>query len=174
MQRKFLDVFTGIPSKIHDSRVLKLSFIEKDLPKLCAPRYHIIGDAAYPLREYLLKPFPDYGNLTNQQKVYNKRFCGTRVLIENTFGILKQRFRQFVRIDFHAVDKMSKLVLSCCVLHNLCIDNDDEWEGNDEDEGENAVENEIWVEPIQNNSTRVLLRLAELKRNEICDSFASE
>ncbi|XP_017480720.1 PREDICTED: uncharacterized protein LOC108369998 [Rhagoletis zephyria] len=38
---RFLDVFTGVPSIIHDARVLRLSFIGKELSSACAPKYHL-------------------------------------------------------------------------------------------------------------------------------------
>lgn len=119
---RFLDVYTGVPSKIHDSRILKLSFIGKDLPNLCAPKYHLLGDSAYPLREYILTPFRDYGNLTASEKNYNLKFCQTRVKIENAFGVLKCRFRQLMRLDFNNVENMAKFIIATCVLHNICIE----------------------------------------------------
>lgn len=51
--------------------------------------------------------------------------CGTRVLIENSFGLLKSRFRQLLQVDIHDVDKITKFIISCCVLHNMCIDMED-------------------------------------------------
>ncbi|KAJ8953440.1 hypothetical protein NQ318_023559 [Aromia moschata] len=101
--RKFIDVFTGIPSKIYDARVFKLSFISDKLPQICGNTYHILGDAAYPIRKWLLTPYRDYGNLTNEQRTYNYKFSATRVRIENTFGIFKQRFRQLLKVDLWAV-----------------------------------------------------------------------
>ncbi|XP_036343532.1 putative nuclease HARBI1 [Rhagoletis pomonella] len=93
---KFIDVFTSVPSKVHDSRVLKLPFIGKELQKLCLPKYHLLGDSAYPIRNYLLTPYGDYGNLTEHEKTYNYNFSQTRVRIENAFGLLKCRFRQLM------------------------------------------------------------------------------
>ncbi|XP_037826502.1 putative nuclease HARBI1 [Lucilia sericata] len=75
---RFLDVYTGVPSK--------------ELQNLCAPNYHLLGDSAYPLREYLLTPFHDYGNLSDSEKNYNLKFCQSRVKIQNAFGVLKSRF----------------------------------------------------------------------------------
>lgn len=34
-RKRFVDVFTGIPGKIYDLRVLKLSDIYEDLPGIC-------------------------------------------------------------------------------------------------------------------------------------------
>lgn len=125
-ERRFIDIFTGIPGKVHDSRVLKMSPISSQLQNICCEnagenKYHIIGDGAYPIRPWLLTPFKDYGTLTQEQKIYNEKFSATRVLIENTFGILKGRFRQLLLIDMPSVEKITKFILSCCILHNLCI-----------------------------------------------------
>ncbi|KAB0802301.1 hypothetical protein PPYR_04487 [Photinus pyralis] len=34
-KRRFLDIFTGLPGKIHDSRVFKMSDISRQLPEIC-------------------------------------------------------------------------------------------------------------------------------------------
>ena len=82
-------MFTGISSKIHDARPFKLSDISQQLPQICEhKKCHILGDGAYPIREVIMVPYKDYGNLSENNKKFNKRFCATRVLIENTFGLL--------------------------------------------------------------------------------------
>lgn len=127
-KKRFIDVFTGAPGKIHDARVFALSDISKELPSICGTKYHIIGDGAYSIREWLLVPYKNYGNFTESQIIFNKTFCATRVLIENTFGLLKSRFRQLLQLDIHYVDKITKFIISCCVLHNMCINMNDEIE----------------------------------------------
>nr|XP_037290847.1 protein ANTAGONIST OF LIKE HETEROCHROMATIN PROTEIN 1-like [Rhipicephalus microplus] len=121
-RKRFLDVSTGAPSKIHDA-------VSKKLPQLCARKYHILGDAAYPSREYLMTPNRDYGSLDASDKAFNAKLSSTRVLIENAFGELKGRFRQLQRADLTTVDNMTKFTLACCVLHNICIDNGDSPDG---------------------------------------------
>lgn len=159
-------MFTGPPGKIHDSRVYKMSFISEELPNICNQRYHIIGDNAYHLREYLLTPYKDYGALTDAERNYNYVFSSTRVLIENTFGILKSRFRQLSCLDFHKVQKISKFILSCCVLHNLCIDKNDFIDSDNDLDDENDLE-------YRNIDERevILRRLGEIKRKRICESL---
>lgn len=162
-RKRFIDTFTGIPSKIHDARVLKLSDICDELPGICeGGKYHILGDGAYPIREWLIIPFKDYGNLSAKEKQFNKMLSATRVLIENAFGLLKGRFRQLIEIDLHTVDKISKFIISCCVLHNLCIDNNDNFdvdiviENNEDYNNEGRGEQEA-----------LLRRLGEIKRNQL-------
>lgn len=98
--KMFLDVFTGIPSKIHDARVLNYHLFQKKLKGICGDRWHILGDSAYPLKKWLLTPYRDYGQLTPAQRNFNYKFCSTRVKIENAFGLLKSKWRQLLRTDF--------------------------------------------------------------------------
>ncbi|XP_011859952.1 PREDICTED: putative nuclease HARBI1 isoform X2 [Vollenhovia emeryi] len=163
VRKRFIDVFTGIPAKIHDARVLKLSDINDDLRRICDRKFHILGDAAYPIREWLLIPYRDYGNLSDKQRQFNKQFCATRVLIENAFGLLKNRFRQLTELDLHSVDKISKFIISCCVLHNFCIDNNDFFIFNDGIELDNQEPN---YEDRGEQET-LLRRLGEIKRDHL-------
>lgn len=160
---RFLDIFTGVSSKIHDSRVLSLSYINETLPTIVGQDRHILGDSAYPICTWLLTPYKDYGNLTPSHVDYNYRFSKTRVKIENAFGLLKSRFRQLIRLDFWKVKTMSRFILSCCVLHNLCIDNNDtiEFEPENQFHGENLDNNLIQA------STNILKRRGEEKRDII-------
>ncbi|XP_058449129.1 putative nuclease HARBI1 [Malaya genurostris] len=123
--KRFMDVCIGAPSKVHDARIFSISPISKELPVLCEGKFHLLGDAAYTLREYLLTPYKDYGTLSPRRRRYNIKHSQTRVKIENAFGLLKQRFRQLIRLDFFDTERASKFVLACCVLHNICIDMDD-------------------------------------------------
>lgn len=141
-KKKFLDVFTGLPGKIHDARVFALSDLSNNLKSLCGKKFHLLGDGAYPIREWLIVPFKDYGRLTESQKNFNKKFCSTRVLIENTFGLLKCRFRQLLYLDIHSVDKITKFIISKCVLHNLCINMNDHIDIIEEENGTLLVETE--------------------------------
>lgn len=177
-QRRFLDVCVGSPSRIHDSRVFSLSPISDELPGICCGQYHLLGDAAYPLREYLLTPFKDYGNLTHKVRNYNIKHSQTRVRIENSFGILKQRFRQLTRLDFFQVERMCKFVLACCTLHNMCINQNDVYNG-DEDADDPSIADEsrrnlipiISVSRSQNARNAALRRLGEVKRNETAEDL---
>ncbi|KAH7933420.1 hypothetical protein HPB49_012432 [Dermacentor silvarum] len=75
--RKFVDVFLGPTGKMHDAETFKRSFALDKLPGVCEGKYHLLGDAAYPLREYLLTPFRDYGSLTPECVQYNLRLSQT-------------------------------------------------------------------------------------------------
>jgi len=48
----------------------------------------LIGDEAFPLKSYLLRPYPGKNKFTSEQVVYNYRLSHARRIIENTFCIL--------------------------------------------------------------------------------------
>ena len=101
-----------------------MSFIYPVVNELC-PKFYILSDAAYGLSTNVLTPYRDYRALTEVQRSYNFKHAATRVKIENSFATLKARLRQLIRPDSMTVTKMSKFIMSCCVIRNLCIENDD-------------------------------------------------
>lgn len=129
-------VFIDVGSKgrfpdgsIFDNCILKRKMINKQLhlpePKGLPGRedivvpHVIVGDAAFPLMENLMRPFPqrqvidDYRN-----KVFNYRLSRARQTVECAFGILSSRFRIFLRPFEMKVETVDKIVMASCVLHN--------------------------------------------------------
>lgn len=117
----FLDVFTGPPSKIHDAQVFKLSFVYQRLPELCSGGdQHLVGDETYPLSNHLMTPFKPSEKMNDVKIHFNECLKKSCQPVEQAFCLLKQRFRQLSRLDFHHVDTSTKFIISCCVLHNIC------------------------------------------------------
>lgn len=84
--------------------------------------FHSAGDSGYPLEPYLLTPF---GNPNNQAEArYNTSHSNTRVVVEQTFGTLKSRFRCLHKsggaLQYEPL-KCAKIAVSCMLLHNYCI-----------------------------------------------------
>ena len=46
---------------------------------------HIIGDAAYPLKSWLMKPYPTVPNMAERQKAFNYRQSRAHMCVEGAF-----------------------------------------------------------------------------------------
>lgn len=159
---------------MHNAAVFRELFIYAELALICQKdEYHLLGDSAYPILTYLMTPYEDNGRLTSRQKQFNKRLCGTRVLIENAFGLLIQRFRQLIRCDFQSVAKTSIFVLCCCVLHNLCIEADDTESFDDAIGNDNQEHNDQEQQSSQSGLKHMSMidELDNLKEIEFLNSF---
>lgn len=135
-RKRIRDVFIGFPGSVHDARVFKNSPLQETLVEKCHNRF-ILGDSAYPCLRNLLTPYRDNGRLTRTETNYNKKLSHCRILIEHTFGILKQKFRQLYHIKLHNVEQICHFIRACCVLYNLSdgylnvMDENGEYENNE-------------------------------------------
>ena len=136
------DVCIGWPGSVHDARVFVHSGIyqkatkgellnssTKDISGVQVPPY-LIGDAAYPMKTWLMKPFPDRG-LSSNERIYNYRLSRARMVVENGFGRLKGRWRRLLKRNDMSLNNIPTIIAACCVLHNICEKNrdryDDSW-----------------------------------------------
>ena len=139
----FLDVATGFPGSCHDSRNLRNSSLfrraqnneiltePEDVAENTRIRPIILGDGAYPLLPWLVTSYPFGPALTRLQRKFNKKLSKGRVHVERAFGILKARWRCFLKRLDNQIENVSSIVITCCVLHNICQMNKDEYIDND-------------------------------------------
>ena len=81
----------------------------------------ILGDPAYPLFPWMMKPFADNGHLTADEHHYNYPQSRERMVVENTFGHLKGWWCLLLkRMDYFDIQHTTNAIASCVVLHNIC------------------------------------------------------
>jgi hypothetical protein len=165
--RFFTDVYCAYPGSVHDARVLRNSPLYQDAERLESVVFpestYIIGDAAYPLKTWLVTGFKNNGKLTREQRQFNYFLSSTRMKIEHTFGLLKGRFRKLkVMMDIDKVEDIPLIVTSACVLHNFCLLNEDNIDMFLDSEIEQEVNNfqNIFVE--QENAKRKRAEIMQL------------
>ena len=61
-------------------------------------------------------------------KRYNCIHSSSRMAIKQAFGKLKGRFRRLKYVDMLNIPETVKFVLSSCVLYELCLMNEDEFD----------------------------------------------
>ena len=79
--------------------------------------YFLVGDEIFPLKTYLLRPYPG-SSLTEEETVYNYRHSRARRVIENTFGNLCSHWRIFFTPIHAKVENVENIVMVSIALHN--------------------------------------------------------
>ncbi|XP_028402149.1 putative nuclease HARBI1 [Dendronephthya gigantea] len=142
------DVLAGWPGSVHDSRVLRNSSLCATAADKFPHDYHLLGDGGYPLRRWLMVPFRNNGHLPLNQVNFNRVLSSNRQIVERAVSLLKGRWRKLKYLDHLAVKLMVEIIMGACVLHNLCLVNDDfdniyflddETDDIDNDDDNNAV-----------------------------------
>ncbi|XP_065662709.1 uncharacterized protein LOC136085339 [Hydra vulgaris] len=84
--------------------------------------YVLIGDEAFLLKNYLMKPYPKK-ILSLKERMYNYRMSHARRIIKNTFGILAARCRIFRKPIIANKKTVINVTKAATALHNylLCM-----------------------------------------------------
>ena len=79
--------------------------------------YFFVGNAAFPLKMYMLWPYPGR-YLPDSKRIFNYCLPRARRIIENTFGIIAAKFRIFQRPIVASPEKVTCITKAACSLHN--------------------------------------------------------
>ena len=151
-KKLFLDFACGYPGSMHDGRVLRRSRIFRKAEQreiLTTPTVNVsgreigpylVGDSAYPLSPWLMKPFPE-GTRDPDEIRFNKELSSARVKVECAFGVLKNRWRILIKRFDSSVDFAIRCAVACAVLHNICLRNGDDWDEGEDDGGDQSPPN---------------------------------
>ena len=135
--KRFLYAAVGAPGSTHDSRMLKeSSFFDEVLEGRAIPECKIklgdygdiplvtIGDSAFPRLSWLIKCYNE-NTRDAEQRYFNKMLCSARVVSENTYGMLKGRWRFLLKKTECRPENVRYIIMACIALHNLCIAEND-------------------------------------------------
>ena len=133
---RFIWASVGAPGNTHDSTLLQSTdlwrkIVEGDFIPNVAQKIEdveipplILGDGAFPLRTFLMKPHGD-AVLPDNKRYFNFRHSRARLVTEGAFGRLKSRFRVLYRKCECNKETVKLYGLACVVLHNICIERGD-------------------------------------------------
>ncbi|XP_050796256.1 uncharacterized protein LOC127044962 [Gopherus flavomarginatus] len=125
---RFTNIHVGWPERVHDAHVFrnttlfkrlqqgnyfpdqKITVGDDEMPVV------ILGDPAYPLMPWLMKPYT--GSLDSSQELFNYRLSKCRMVIECAFGRLKARWRTLLTRSDLSQTNVPFVIAACCVLHN--------------------------------------------------------
>lgn len=96
----------------------------KCLPQTTSTLPHVfIGDDAFPLKTYLMKPFSKK-HLTYRQRIFNYRLSRSRRIVENAFGILACRWGIYQKPISVQPSKVDLIIETTVLLHNYLLSKD--------------------------------------------------
>ncbi|CAL4245265.1 unnamed protein product, partial [Meganyctiphanes norvegica] len=84
----------------------------------CKLPFVLIGDDAFPLKSYLMKPFPNKSQ-SNTKRIFSYRLSRAQKVVENAFGILGSKFGILNKTIPFAPEKVKDIIMACVSLHNL-------------------------------------------------------
>ncbi|XP_071051202.1 uncharacterized protein [Onthophagus taurus] len=127
----FITIDIGASGRNHDSTVLRESCFGKALLNGTLPipppkklpgsntilPHFMIGDAAFPLAENIMRPYPGR-YLGIEKNIFNYRLSRARRTVENAFGILCQRWRILRGTIAASTEMVEQIVQATVVLHN--------------------------------------------------------
>ncbi len=121
-QGRFLDIFTGVPGKVHDSRMLRASTFFENWQQKMGTSY-LLGDTAYISGDYpfIITPKRDNGALTDDELQRNVKISRGRVSVEQAFGRMKCMWRRMRDLQNTRIDILVKIIVAACTLHNMSL-----------------------------------------------------
>lgn len=133
---RFTYLNVGSPGKNNDSYIFEKSALKrehsedrifynmgKQIGNAMIPVL-LIGDSAFRLSPYLMKPYPQ-ADLSPIQQNFNYVLSRSRRVVENAFGQLKNRFRRIGKGLEVEMKHVPTVVRAACILHNILNEKND-------------------------------------------------
>ncbi|XP_055918012.1 uncharacterized protein LOC129950189 [Eupeodes corollae] len=163
---RFLDVFVDSTIDIHSTEVLEKSQMNQKLKNICQGKYHTLATNDYFVREWLLTPIdrPSSGEHIR----YNRKHAKTMNVVSDSLELLTQRFPQLTNMHLLSSYKIKKVFTACCVLQNICLENEDFFDTEEDPLLVKYYEDklvQIKEKPIDGKAH--LQKIGELKRKQV-------
>ena len=159
-KKRILWSYIGEKGCVHDSTMFKNSTLYAHLmdkaDQMLENKLYIVGDSAYALRGFLLCPFDNAKQYSDEDN-FNFFLSSQRIYVECAFGEIDRRWGIFWKPLEGTLEERRFTIDACFRLHNLIVDFREMWrkEGNeiddekDRDELDNASDNFIWRNPTE-------------------------
>ncbi|XP_045775421.1 uncharacterized protein LOC123874228 [Maniola jurtina] len=109
--------------------------------------FYFIGDDAFPISQNIIKPFFGYHAKGSPERVFNYRLSRGRMVVEDAFGILSNKFR-ILHSRIGLQNEKAKIVVMACVhLHNFMKRNERTTDGVLNEMQQNIPQIALNVEP---------------------------
>lgn len=136
--------------------------------------YFIVGDDIFKLKTWLQRSFPGRSKLSEAQQIFNYRLSRARRVIENTFGILRARWRVFSRPIQVSVQTAEEITKAAVCPHNyLRQTNSASYCPSgfvDSEEGSGDIRPGEWRQVVRNDSRGALFDIAPLRGKRYSNS----
>lgn len=176
---KFIAVDCGGSGRFSDSSLYDTSplkdFIESatfpptaHLGNVGLVPYAVLADAGFPLSSRLIRPYSSaQSSRSSSASHFNYCHSVARRVVENSFGLLVQRFRVFLRPLKGSSDSVRDFILSSIVLHNFLI------EHSTHDCYQRFVTDHSVASVVHSQASSVLPHTAKVYRDRLAKFFAS-
>lgn len=166
----FTDVYVGWPGSVHDTQVFSNSLLYENLQKspdrVCPDGSFLVGDVCYPLSGTMMTPIQSNEVLMPEQDYYNFCHNSTRATIDRALALLRGRFRRLQVLEIPCPARQTRVVVAACVMHNMCMLSETEFEDFIAEGSQEDVNNFDIVLPTTVE--------ADQRRNEIITLLASQ
>lgn len=88
-------MYKGLAIRTYDSIVFRSSFIMPLIKRLSeqGKETWLFGDSGYALRSYMIVPYRQNANLSDEEQLFNDVHAKIRNRVERALGVLKSRWR---------------------------------------------------------------------------------
>ncbi|XP_024988754.1 protein ALP1-like [Cynara cardunculus var. scolymus] len=136
---RFRDIVAGWPGSLTDETIHKKSTFfrlcqegkkfngkKRELSEGTEIEEFIIGNSGFPLLPWLITPYQG-DELSYSEAKFNRMVTKTQKVAQKAFAKLKENWKIIQKLMWRPdKDRLPKIILTCCALHNILIDMKDE------------------------------------------------